>query len=125
MPMRFPYHSDGRGCTAAAPADDDDYIRDLIEQVLMTSPGERKNRPDFGCGLLAMAFAPGGDALQAALQATVQTALQRWLSDLVQVQDVQVELQEATVQVTVQYVVQRTQQQQIARFEAQQAGVGS
>jgi phage baseplate assembly protein W len=125
MPMRFPYHTDGRGCTAAATADDDDYIRDLIEQVLMTSPGERKNRPDFGCGLLAMAFAPGGDALQAALQATVQTALQRWLADLVQVQDVLVQMQEATVQVTVQYIVQRTQQQQIARFEAQQAGGSS
>lgn len=123
--MRFPYHADGRGCTAAAPADDDDYIRDLIEQVLMTSPGERKNRPDFGCGLLAMAFAPGGDALQAALQATVQTALQRWLAELVQVQDVLVEMQEATVQVTVQYLVLRTQQQQLARFQTQQAGVGS
>lgn len=124
MPMRFPYHADGRGCTAAASVDDDDYIRDLIEQVLMTSPGERKNRPDFGCGLLAMAFSPGGDALQTALQATVQTALQRWLADLVQVQDVLVEFEEATVQVTVQYVVLRTQQQQVARFQTQ-AGGGS
>ena len=125
MPMRFPFHPDGRGCTAAAAVDDDEYLRGLIEQVLMTSPGERQNRPDFGCGLLGMAFAPGGDALQAALQATVQAALQRWLADLLAVQDVLVEQQEATLQVTVCYIVKRTQQQQIARFESQLPGAGS
>ena len=27
-----------------------DHIRDLIEQVLFTAPGERVNRPTFGCG---------------------------------------------------------------------------
>ena len=122
MPMRFPFHADGRGCTAAAAADDDAYIRDLIEQVLMTSPGERPNRPDFGCGLQGMTFASTGDAMQAALQATVQAALQRWLSDVLQVQDVLVEVVESTLQVTVQYIVQRTRQQQIASFQSPQPG---
>jgi phage baseplate assembly protein W len=91
----------------------------------MTAPGERANRPDFGCGLLAMTFAPGGDALQAALQATVQSALQRWLSDVLRVQDVLVEVSDATVSVTVQYIVQRSQQQQVATFQTPTSGVAS
>jgi len=122
MPMQFPFVTDGRGCTASGADDDDDYVQGLIEQVLMTSPGERANRPDFGCGLLAMTFAPGGDALQAALQATVQSGLQRWLSDYIQVQDVVVEFVDAAVNVTVQYIVRRTQQQQIATFQSPTSG---
>ena len=122
MALRFPFFVDGRGCTASAASSEDLFVRDLIEQVLMTSPGERVNRPDFGSGLLGMVFSPGGDVLQAALQASVHATLQRWLADLVQVQAVQVEVEESTVQVTVQYVVQRTQQQQITRFTSELPG---
>ena len=46
----FPFHVDGRGRTAAT--DYADHVRDMIEQLLFTRPGERVNRPDFGCGLL-------------------------------------------------------------------------
>lgn len=116
MPMRFPFYIDGRGCTAMAAADDDDYIRDLMEHVLMTRPGERVNRPDFGSGLLGLVFAPGGDAMQVAMQATLQAALQRWLAEVALIQGVEVETQDATVQVTVQYVVRSTQQRQQATF---------
>jgi phage baseplate assembly protein W len=56
MNIAYPYSFDGRGRTAQA--DDDDHIRQMIEEVLFTAPGERVNRPDFGCGLLQMVFAP-------------------------------------------------------------------
>lgn len=115
MAVRFPFHI-SRGVTATSSSSEDAYVRDLLEQVLLTTPGERINRPDFGCGLLGMVFAPGGDVLQAALQANVQAALQRWLADLLVVQAVRVEVEDATVNVTVQYLVQRTQQAQVARF---------
>ena len=45
----FPFKIDGRGRTAQT--DPDGYIRDLIEQVLFTAPGERVNRPEFGLWL--------------------------------------------------------------------------
>ena len=118
MAMRFPFHIGSRGCTATADSSEDLYVRDLLEQVLLTSPGERVNRPDFGSGLLGMVFAPGGDVLQAALQANVQAALQRFLSDVV----MRVSVEESAVEVTVQYIVQRTQQQQLSRFSAQLTG---
>ncbi len=120
--MQFPFDTDGRGCTESAAVDDDDYVSALIEQVLLTAPGERVNRPDFGCGLQGMVFSTVSDATQAALQANVHAALQRWLADVIQVQDVLVEAQDSALQVTVQYVIQRTQQQQIATFTTRVGG---
>ena len=112
--LDFPLRFDGRGRTAAA--EDDKHVRDLIEQVLFTSPGERVNRPTFGSGLLRLVFEPGGGALAATAQLNVQGALQQWLGELIQVQDVQVSSEDATVEVTVRYVVRRTQEARVASF---------
>ena len=108
----FPFHFDGRGRTALT--GEQDHIRDMIEQVLFTSPGERVNRPDFGCGLLQLVFAPNSPELAAAVQFTTQGALQRWLGDVIDVQSVMVNSDEATLEVTVQYVVRRTNDRQTA-----------
>jgi phage baseplate assembly protein W len=114
MHIDYPFHFDSRGRTAQT--GQDDHIRDLIQQVLFTSPGERVNRPDFGSGLIQLVFAPASDELATATQFTVQGALQQWLGDLIQVEDVQVESEESTLQVTVQYVIRRNQQRQLAQF---------
>jgi phage baseplate assembly protein W len=121
MATRFPYQIDGRGCSATTGGEDDVYIRDLMEQVLLTAPGERVNRPDFGSGLFAALFESADDVMTAMLQANVQSALQRWLAELVQVQAVDIDVQESAVNVTVQYVVNRTQQPQVASFSAPRA----
>ena len=71
--LDYPYHFDGRGRTAAT--SNDAHMRDLIEQVLFTAPGERVNRPDFGSGLMQLVFAPNSDELAAATQFLVQGAL--------------------------------------------------
>ena len=84
----FPYHIDGRGRTAET--DEDDHVRDLIYQVLFTNPGERVNRPDFGCGIGQLVFAPNSDALAAATQFLVQGSLTRWLDNVIAVQRVEV-----------------------------------
>lgn len=114
MNVDFPIHFDGRGHTAAT--DDDDHIRDMIEQVLFTMPGERVNRPTFGSGLLQLVFAPNSDTLAAATQLSVQASLQQWLGDLIQVQTVKVENIESKLIVTVQYIIRRTLQSQVAQF---------
>lgn len=120
MNIDFPFHLDARGRTAQA--DDDDHIRDMIVQVLFTSPGERVNRPDFGSGLLQLVFAPNSAELAATLQFTTQAALQRWLGDVIDVEAVDVVSEDATLRVTVQYVVKRSGTRQQATFES---GVGS
>src|ERR1044072_6882132 len=110
----YPFRFDGRG--RAASTSQDEHIRDLIEQVLFTSPGERVNRPTFGSGLLKLVFAPNGDVLAAAAPVSAQGALQRWLGDLIVVQGVGVDPVDATLTVTVRYQIARTQQPQAATF---------
>jgi phage baseplate assembly protein W len=114
MEIDYPYHFGGRGRTAQTTAED--HIRDLIEQVLFTTPGERVNRPTFGSGVLQLLFAPNDDALATATQVTVQGALQQWLGELILVEDVDVENEDATLRVRVQYVVRRTQERRVADF---------
>ena len=115
--IAYPFRIDGRGRTART--EGDAHIRDLIEQVLFTAPGERVNRPDFGTGLMQLVFAPNSEELATALQFLVQGALQQWLGDLIQVEAVGVESVDATLRVTVQYVVRRNQQRQVAQFARQ------
>jgi phage baseplate assembly protein W len=108
--IAYPYRVDGSGGTAQSSVDD--HIRQLIEQTLFTSPGERVNRPTFGTGVMQLIFAPNSDALSTATQFLVQGALQQWLGDLIQVEAVEVESQDSTMIVNVQYLVRRTQQRQ-------------
>lgn len=112
--LDFPYHFDGRGRTAGT--DLDDHIRDLIEQVLFTAPGERTNRPTFGSGLMQAVFAPNSQEMAAATQFLVQGALQQNLSDLIEVNKVEVSADDNVLNVTIEYVVRNTQQQQVAKF---------
>ena len=114
MQIDYPFEFDGRGRTAQA--DHDEHIRDLIEQVLFTSPGERVNRPDFGSGLRQLLFAPNSSELATTVQFLVEGALQRWLGDLIQVETVQVVSEESLLEVTVQYLVRRDQRQVVATF---------
>ena len=106
MNIDFPFGFDNRGRTATT--GDDDHIRDMIEQLIFTNPGERVNRPDFGSGLLQLLFAPNSPELAATLQFSLPAALQRELGDLIELQDLEVTSEDATLRVVVQYVVRRT-----------------
>jgi phage baseplate assembly protein W len=114
MNVDFPFSFGTNGRTADT--NDDDHIRDLIQQVLFTAPGERVNRPDFGSGLLRLVFAPNSDELAAATQFLVQGSLQQWLGDLIEVNDVLVNNSDSSLFVEVHYTVRRTQQQNVAQF---------
>ncbi len=112
--IAFPYRFEGGGRTAQAGRDD--HARQLVEQVLFTSPGERVNRPSFGTGLAQLVFAPNSQELTTATQFLVQAALQQTLGDLIQVEAIRVDSVDATLRVTVQYVVRRTQERQVVTF---------
>src|SRR4028119_460974 len=106
MNIDFPFHFNNRGRTATT--DDDDHIVDMIEQLIFTNPGERVNRPDFGSGLMQLVFAPNSPELASTLEFVLQAALQRWLGDLIELQELKVTSEDATLRVVVQYVVRRT-----------------
>ncbi len=114
MNLKFPLQFEHNGKTAATT--DDKHIRNMIEQVLFTSPGERVNRPTFGSGLMQLVFEPNSDELVATTQFLVQSSLQQWLGDLIDVNDVQVANDEGTLTVTVVYTIRLTQQATQAVF---------
>jgi phage baseplate assembly protein W len=109
--LDFPFHLDGRGRSGTT--GEDDHIRDLIYQVLFTNPGERVNRPDFGCGLKALVFMPNSDVLAAATQTLVKGSLQRWLENEIRVEDVKVAAVEERLEVTVVYRTRTTGERRV------------
>jgi hypothetical protein len=115
MNIDYPFHFSALGRTAGTGYDD--HVRDMIEQLLFTDPGERVNRPDFGSGLRQLVFAPNSPELAAALQYTVQAALQRWLGDVIQVTGLEVVSEDATLRIHLQYVVLRTGETKTEMFE--------
>ena len=119
--LDHPFHFDAKGRTATTDADD--HVKDMIFQVLFTNPGERVNRPDFGCGLLQLVFMPNSDALATSTQFMVQGSLQRWLADVIQVEQVLVTNEEERLVVDVAYMRLDNGQRRQDRFSSP-AGVG-
>ncbi len=114
MNLRYPYQFDSSGHTA--PTDLPGHISDMIAQILLTSPGERVNRPTFGCGVTQLVFAPNSDALGAAQQQVIQASLQQWLSDLIRVNAVNVQAQDSKLLITITYTIIQSQQRETEQF---------
>lgn len=114
MDIAYPFEIDGRGRVAQTPYEA--HVRQMIEQVLFTNPGERVNRPDFGCGLLQLVFAPNNQELATATQFLIEGALNTWLNDVILLEAVQVEADESRLVVLIQYIVRLTQQRQVSQF---------
>lgn len=114
MNLDYPFSFDRTGHTATT--DYAEHIRDLIEQVLFTNPGERLNRPTFGSGLLHLVFSPNSTELAGTSQFLVQASLQDWLGNLIEVRSVEVESQEEKLLVTVRYLIRQTHQEVTDQF---------
>lgn len=115
MYIDFPYHFARTGHTADT--DYPDHVRDMIEQLLFTRPGERVNRPDFGCGLLDLVFEPNSPELAAALQVSAEGALHRWLGDVIGVNALTVTAEEARLTVDLRYTLLSTGEQMATVIE--------
>ncbi len=102
----FPFAFDGRGRTAGA--DHPAHVRDLVEQLLFTAPGERVNRPALGSGLMQLVHEPTAPELAGATHVLVQGALQQWLGNLIEVEDVTIASDESLLEVKVVYRLRTT-----------------
>lgn len=115
MNIDYPFQFDGRGRTATTSYAD--HLRDMIEQLLFTNPGERVNRPDFGSGLLALVFEANSPELAAALQFTLQAAIQREMGDVIEVRQLEVTADDSILSVVVEYLDRRTNESVVESFE--------
>ncbi len=120
--LRFPPGIDrGRGMWAEE-TDHAAHVEQMILQVLLTTPGERAMRPDFGCGLRQMVFAPNSEATAGLLQVTVRASLDKWLGAVIRTDDVQVRANEERIEVRISYLLRVRQERRILNLEVCNAG---
>lgn len=110
----FPFAVDGRSRTATTGAAE--HIRDMIEQLLFTRPGERVNRPDFGAGLMHQVFAFASPEAATALEYTTRAALQRYLGDAIEVQQLDVRAVDAELHVDIRYLIRASGERPVQTF---------
>ncbi len=114
MNLAFPFAIDGHGRSAVA--DEAAHVRQMIEQLIFTTPGERVMRPDFGSGLLQLIFAPNSPELAATVQFTLQAALQRYLADVIEVGSLSASAEDSTLTIELTYALRRTGAVQTVSF---------
>lgn len=88
-----------------------DHIKDEIIIILLTSPGERVNQPEFGCGLKEMVFAPNDEILSTMVDFKIVQALDRWLGDKILTDQVNVQSTDENLLIEIVYTVRETSEQ--------------
>lgn len=101
MQVTFPYLFENN--RPAGSVEDAAHVRQMLELLLFTMPGERVNRPDYGCGIQRMVFAPQNTEVVATLRTLIEAEIQRWLGDVLSLRNLQVTGEDATLQVVLTY----------------------
>ena len=120
MLLAYPFHFDGRQRTAET--DGAAHVRQLIEQLLFTQPGERVNRPDFGSGAMQLVFAPASPEVAATVEFLIRGGLQQFLSDRIAVSEVSVEAADSKLLIAIDYVILATGEISSVTFERETGG---
>jgi uncharacterized protein len=115
--IRYPFSIDKGLGTLAEETNYSKHVEQMIKQVLFTNPGERVNRPDFGCGIRRMVFAPNSDVTANLSQVMIQQALERWLGTLIEVLDIQVITIEERLEIKIVYIVRARQERRYLNLE--------
>ncbi|HEX4274624.1 MAG TPA: GPW/gp25 family protein [Bryobacteraceae bacterium] len=115
--IKYPFAIDAGLGRLAEETDYAAHVDQLIRQLLFTSPGERINRPDFGCGLKRMVFAPNSDVAASLVQVSVYEALTKWLSTVIDVSAVQATADNEKLLVGIAYVLKARQERRYLNLE--------
>ena len=105
---------------AGGVADEPDFARhvdQLIKHLLLTNPGERIHRPDFGCGLRRMVFSPNNPAAASLAKVTVLQALEKWLGTVIAVDDLSISARDERLEVSLRYVLLARQERRYLNLE--------
>ena len=93
------------------------HVEQLIKQVLFTNPGERVNRPDFGCGIRRMVFAPNSEASASLAQVVIFESLKRWLDPVITVRDVKAKALAEKLEISIAYMLKARQERRYLNLE--------
>ena len=105
--LALPFGPTALGRSAAVEYGSDAQVRQMLELVVFTLPGERVMRPDLGSPALQMVFAPGGGPAAIALEAALHAAVQQWLGSVLTLVDLSVTTAEgdAALDIAITYEV--------------------
>jgi phage baseplate assembly protein W len=103
--IRYPFAINAAIGRLRQEPDYDEYVRQLIKQVIFTDPGERINLPSFGGGVRRLIFAPNSLAGASLAQTLIYQSLSTWLGTLIKVNDVKTEAADEKLLITVDYTV--------------------
>ncbi len=106
---QFPVQRDDSGRRLATAAHEES-IRQAIRIILDTAKGERVMRPDFGCGIFELVFAPNNAATRGMAEHHVREALRNWEPriDVLQVKAAPGGAQGEMVLINIEYRVRTT-----------------
>ncbi|MEI6692220.1 MAG: GPW/gp25 family protein [Chlorobium sp.] len=115
--IRYPFAIDEGLGTLAEETDYAAHVEQMIKQVLFTSPGERINRPTFGCGISRMVFAPNSDESANLTKVIINQALDKWLGTLIEVIDVDAAARNETLEIKIVYLLRARQERRYLNLE--------
>ncbi len=115
--IRYPFSIDSGNGTLAEETDYSRHVEQMIRQVLFTNPGERINRPDFGCGIRRMVFAPNSEVNANLSQVLINQSLEKWLGTVIEVVEIQVKNIEEKLEIKIVYLMRATQQRKYLNLD--------
>ena len=115
--LHYPFAVDPARGRVEQEADYAEHVEQMIKQVLFTGPGERINRPDFGCGVRRLVFAPNGAVSAALAQVTIFQSLTKWLDSVITVSDVAAIAKDSTLEIRIAYVLKARQEKRYLNLE--------
>jgi phage baseplate assembly protein W len=115
--IKYPFAIDAARGRLAEEEDYAEHVEQLIKQVLFTAPGERINRPDFGCGIKRLVFAPNSVVTAALAQVTIYQSLTKWLGDAITVNDVKAAAIDERLEITIAYTLKARQERRYLNLE--------
>jgi len=108
--IRHPFEIDASLGRVSTEPDFGQHVDQLVRQVLLTSPGERVNRPAFGCGVKRMVFAPNAKVTAGLTRVSIVEALDRWLGSVLTVSEVTVQAVDEILEIRVAYALRARQE---------------
>lgn len=115
--IAYPLQLGGTSRKLAEENDYGSYVEQLVRQVLLTGPGERINRPDFGAGVRRLVFEPNGNGTAGLAKAMIYQALTKWLGALIRVESIEVRSQDATLLIDIVYMLLQRGQRRYLNVE--------
>lgn len=114
--LSFPFRIAYNGRSAQVPSLEA-HVRDELIQLILTNPGERAFLPEFGGGVRRLVFENASETIAGVTKARITQAISRWLGHRVTLEDLQVTIDNSTLEVQIQYRISGTKDSRIMKFQ--------